>query len=87
MRVINPEWRRYYANLRRERERLGKGRHTKIQVTEYSGKKKEITVKTSVPKKCSTPRRICLSCQKQSIHKNSKLYDLKICQSCFDQKA
>lgn len=54
-----------------------------IQITESgSGKKKSVRLRKWIPKKCSNPKRICLSCQKNSIHKNSKLYDLKICEDC-----
>jgi len=34
------------------------------------------------PKKCSTPRRICIRCQKTVIHKNDPRFDSRLCRSC-----
>lgn len=40
-----------------------------------------VKLKKNPPKKCSTPRRLCLKCYK-SIHKNDLNYDLKVCKAC-----
>lgn len=50
-------------------------------VTE-SGREKKIRLRSTVPKKCSSPRQICIKCTVQTIHKNSKNYDSKICEKC-----
>lgn len=35
-----------------------------------------------VPKGCSRAKRVCVSCMKNIIHKNSKNYESKICKEC-----
>ncbi len=42
-----------------------------------------LTLHKKIPRKCSTPRRICIKCLKTYIHKNDKNYELKTCKNCL----
>ncbi len=53
-----------------------------VTMQDKFGNEKKIRLRKSVPKKCSTPRQICIKCTVSVIHKNSKNYDLKICEDC-----
>ncbi len=53
-----------------------------ILVETEAGKKKTVRLMKNLPKGCKTAKRICLSCQKNSIPKLSKYYESKICESC-----
>lgn len=47
-------------------------------------KTKEIRFKKTkyLPEKCSTPRRICIKCLKNTIRKNDLNYESKVCKEC-----
>lgn len=63
-----------------------------VPIKKLSGKKKGklITLKNSrktrlyknIPDKCSTVRRICIKCLKNTIRKNDLNYESKICKEC-----
>lgn len=59
-----------------------KPKRKRVWVTRPNGKKKQIKVRVNKPKNCSTPRRICVMCKKTRIHKLSRFYDSKICETC-----
>lgn len=52
-------------------------------------KKKKVSFRKakSLPKGCKTAKRICIKCLKNSISKNEKNYDLKICKPCLNPTA
>jgi len=57
-----------------------KGRVVKIQTSK--GKTKKIRLHKYLPKGCSTPRRVCIKCLVNVIHKLDKNYESKICKQC-----
>lgn len=47
-----------------------------------NGKKCSFRCYKKIPKKCSTPRQICVKCLISVIRKNDKNYASKICKEC-----
>lgn len=47
-----------------------------------SGRSKPFHIRKTVPRKCSSPKRICIVCKTKAIHKNDQQYEKKICFSC-----
>ena len=64
------------------RGRRPQGRLVELELE--SGKKKRVRLRKGIPKKCSTPRRICIKCLSTAIHKNSRFYDSKVCEACSE---
>lgn len=46
-----------------------------------------VKARVNVPRKCKTPKRICIKCQHTVIHKLSKYYDTKVCEQCSNANA
>ena len=63
---------------------INKKKGKTIQIIDRFGNSKTITLNKSVPRYCSVPRRICIKCLKNSIHKNDLNYDIKICKDCYE---
>lgn len=74
---------KYWAQQTAKQRKPGRLKRARALVTsQKTGKPRVQRVTKTIPKKCSTPRRICLVCQKNSIHKLSKNYDSKVCSDC-----
>lgn len=69
----------------------GKPHFKKVTVTKKKEdgkiKKFEIKLRKNKPKKCSTPRRVCIICKTAIIHKLSKNYADKVCKDCLGPPA
>ena len=72
MNVPSPIFRRFKANKQ--------GRVVKL--VKPNGKTKKIRLHKCLPKGCSRPRRVCIKCLTNVIHKLDKNYESKICKSC-----
>jgi hypothetical protein len=69
-------------DYKKKKDLRGSG-HARVKVTlQDTGFIKKIRIKKSTPHKCSTPRRVCITCKKNVIHKLSKYYDSRICENC-----
>lgn len=73
----------------------GRARHywgtEKMRVTSTAPGKEDARVvlkkRKAVPKGCSVPKQICISCQQAVVKKLSKHYDKKLCSSCAETGA
>ena len=54
-----------------------------VEIIKTNGKTKKIRLHKYIPKKCSSPRRICIKCLTSVIPKLDKNYESKICKECI----
>jgi len=60
-----------------------KAKTTKLTTTDQkTGRAQTITVRVNKPTKCSAVRRVCIECQKNTIHPNDSNYATRICKQC-----
>ena len=53
-----------------------------VKLVTRRGKTKKIRLHKYIPKGCSSPRRVCIKCLVNVIHKLDKHYESKICEEC-----
>ena len=69
--------------LRIPRVKKGKRKRPLLRAKTQKGKTVSVYVKKNVPKGCSVPWQICLTCRTARIRKGSKYYDAKKCSECW----